>query len=308
MRYFRLMFIAIIFLIGVSVIILGGIYLYKKTENKVLTEHVRKQATGSFIRLDAGITHYELSGPDTGKVVVLLNDLGHPYYTWDSTFHYLVKQGYRVLRYDQYGCGYSDRPDYTYNKYLYINQLYELIKTLHLKPSFSLIGASFGGMIATDFSNAYPDKIDKLILIDPIYESQVPNKPAYIVKYYELIHPYEHAERQLSDFKYPENYHDWAKKYSIQMQYNGFVNAQVSTLYNYHYNALKSNTLLNTKHKPILLIWGRDDEIEPFKYSDSVRHLLKTTFFPVDDAGHLPHIEQAGLVNDRIAKFLKENK
>lgn len=308
MRYFRLMFVAIIFLIGISVIILGSIYLYKKTENKALTEHVRKYTAGNFIQLNAGTTHYELSGPDSGKVVVLLNDLGLPYYSWDSTFNYLVKQGYRVLRYDQYGCGYSDRPDFTYNKYLYINQLYGIIKALHLNTPVSLIGASFGGIIATDFSNAYPDKINKLILIDPMYENRVPNKPAYVVRYYELIHPYEHADRQLSDFKYPEKYPDWGKRYSVQMQYNGFVNAQVSTLYNYQYNARRSNTMLNEKHKSILLIWGRDDQIEPFNYSDSIRHLLKTTFFPVDDAGHLPHIEQAGSVNNRIAEFLKENK
>ena len=308
MRYFRLLFVALIFLIVVSVVILGGIYLYKKKENKALTENVRKQATGSFIRLNAGITHYELSGPDTGRVIILLNDLGLPYYSWDSTFNYLVKQGYRVLRYDQYGCGYSDRPDYTYNKYLYINQLYDIVKSLHLKVPFSLVSASFGGMIAADFSNAYPDKIDKLILIDPAFEKLIPNKPVFVLRYYELIHPHQHAERQLSDFKYPANYPDWVKKYSTQMQYNGFVKAQVSTLYNYYYNARKSNTLLNTKHKPILLIWGRDDQIEPFNYSDSVRHLLKTTFFPVDDAGHLLYIEQAGLVNDRIAELLKENK
>jgi len=53
-----------------------------------------------------------------------------------------------------------------------------------------------------------------------------------------------------------------------------------------------------------LLIWGRDDQTVPFKYSDSVRTYLKADFFPIDDAGHLPFIEQADKVNKRIVDFL----
>lgn len=306
MKYFKLIFIAIIFLIGVTVIILGGLYIYRKTERKVLTQNDRKRQTGNFIRLNAGITHYELSGPDTGQVVVLLHDFGLPYYSWDSTYNHLIQHGYHVLRYDQYGCGYSDRPDVIYNKDLYINQLRNLIKALNLKSPFIIAGVSFGAILATDFTVQYPAMVGKLILIDPDYENLMPDKPSLVVRYYESIHPREHTERQLLSFKHPGNYPYWSRKYEEQMQYEGFTNAQVSTMYNYDYNAPESNKRLNALHKPILLIWGRDDATVPFNYSDSIRNILKTEFFPVDDAGHLSYIEQAALVNSRIVDFLRE--
>jgi pimeloyl-ACP methyl ester carboxylesterase len=306
MKPFKLLFAAIIFLVSITTIILGGLYLYRDAEKKTLTDTDRKNAPGSFIQLKSGITHYQLAGPDTGQVVVLLHGFSVPYYIWDGTFEYLVNHGFRVLRYDQYGRGYSDKPDSVYNHAFYFNQLRQLLAALHLKTPVNLAGISFGGMLATNFTTEYPELVNKVILIDPGYESLQPDKPEVIVRYYEAIHPRERAESQLTDFKYPERYPDWVNKYKVQMQYKGFINSLVSTLYNYTYNGRKSNTLLNTKHKPILLIWGREDKTVPFTYSDSIRSVLQTEFFPVDDAGHLPYIEHADKVNARMLEFLKK--
>lgn len=309
MKYLRLIFVAILFLISVTILILGGLYLYRRTEKKALTSTVRAHATGSFIKLNAGFTHYQLSGSDTGQVVVLLNSFTTPYFVWDSTYNYLVKHGFRVLRYDAYGCGYSDRPDVVYNNELYFNQLRQLIKFLDLPTPVSLVGLAFGGMVATGFTVKYPDLINKVILINPNYENVMPDKPAFVARYYETIHPNERAESQLDNFKHPEYYQrDWLNKYRVQMQYKGFINALVSTMYNYNYDGRKSNMLLGATHKPVLLIWGRDDIREPFSYTDSLRNLLKPEFFPVDDAGHFASVDQPGIINPRILSFLESRE
>jgi pimeloyl-ACP methyl ester carboxylesterase len=307
MKYLRLIFVAIIFLISVTTLILGGLYFYRKTERKTLSATDRKLVAGSFIKLNAGFTHYQLSASDTGQVVVLLNSFTTPYYVWDSTYNYLIKHGCRVLRYDPYGCGYSDRPDSTYNNALYYNQLRQLIKALNLPTPVSLVGLAFGGAVATGFTIKYPDLINKVTLINPNYENVKPDKPEFIARYYETIHPNERAESQLNNFKHPENYRrDWLSKYRVQMQYRGFINALVSTMYNYDYDGRKSNQLLHATHKPVLLIWGRDDERVSFSYTDSIRNLLKPEFFPVDDAGHFANVDQPGVINPRILKFLEE--
>ena len=306
MRYFRLIFIAIIFLISITTIILGSLYFYRDIEKKTLTDKDRRNVPGSFIRLKAGTTHYQLAGPDTGKVVVLLHGFSVPYYIWDVTFEYLVNHGYRVLRYDQYGRGYSDKPDSVYNHQFYFDQLIQLLSALHIKTPVNIAGISFGGMLATNFTSRYPNLVDKVILIDPGYEALQPDKPEFLVRYYETIHPRERAESQLTDFKYPEQHPDWVAKYKVQMQYKGFTNSLISTMYNYPYNGRESNMQLNTKHKPVLLIWGREDKTVPFNFSDSVRRVLNVQFFPVDDAGHLPYLEQPAKVNARIVEFLRE--
>lgn len=306
MRYFRLIFVAIIFLASITTIILGSLYLYRDKEKKTLTAAERQHASGSFIKLKDGTTHYQLAGPDTGQVVVLLSGFSLPYYVWDSTFDYLVKHGYRVLRYDYYGRGYSDRPDSIYNNQFYFNQLNQLVDALHLKKPFHLAGINFGGRVATDFTSAYPSLVQKVVLLAPGYHEMEPDKPQAVSKYYETIHPNERAEMQMADFKYPQRHPDWIAKYQVQMQYKGFINALISTIYNYHCDGRASNMRLNNQQKQVLLIWGREDNTDPISYSDSIRTVLNTEFFPVDDAGHLPSVEQPGKVNARILAFLRD--
>lgn len=230
-----------------------------------------------------------------------------PYYIWDGTYEFLVKQGFRVLRYDLFGRGSSDRPDTVYNQAFYQNQLLGLIKKLDLKTPVDLAGVSFGGEVTTSFTCKYPELVDKVILIDPGYTDLTPSQPAFLMDYYEATHGNERANGQLSDFKYPKLHPNWVSKYLVQMQYKGFRNALVSTVYNYHYKGRESNTKLNKANKRVLLIWGKEDHTVPFRYSDSIRSVLKADFFPVDDAAHLPYIEQANKVNGKILEFLKSN-
>lgn len=239
--------------------------------------------------------------------MILLNSFTTPYFVWDSTYNYLVKHGCHVLRYDPYGCGYSDRPDSVYNNNLYYNQLHQLIKFLNLPTPVTLVGLAFGGMVATGFTIKYPNIVNKVILINPNYKNVSPDKPAFVARYYETIHPNERAESQLDNFKHPENYQrDWLSKYRVQMQYKGFINALVSNMYNFDYDGRINNKLLGDTHKPVLLIWGRDDARVSFSYTDSIRNLLKPEFFPVDDAGHFACVDQPDVINPRIMEFLEE--
>jgi len=305
MKILKLLFGAILFLVSVTAIFAAVLYFKGNMEKKELTDIDRKGTPGQYIKLSLGITHYQLEGPDTGKVVILVHGFSVPYFIWDGTYEYLVRQGFRVLRYDMYGRGYSDRPDIIYNQELYQTQLLDLIKQLHLKTPLSVAGVSFGGGVITNFTCKHPELVDKVILVDPIYPFAPPSGPQFHTLFYEAVHGDERANGQLSDFKYPGKHPDWVQKYKVQMQYKGFRNALVSTEYHYNYRGRESNTNLNNVHKPVLLIWGKEDHTVPFQYSDSVRSVLKVDFFPVDDAAHLPHIEQADKVNAKILAFLR---
>ncbi|MDF2432043.1 MAG: hypothetical protein JWP44_1674 [Mucilaginibacter sp.] len=306
MKIVKVIFSCIIFLAIVTAIFCSILYLKGNKEKKELTNTERKGTSGQYIKLSLGVTHYQLAGPDTGKVIIMVHGFSVPYYIWDGTYEYLVKQGFRVLRYDMYGRGYSDRPDVVYNQALYQNQLLDLIKQLHLKTPVSVAGVSFGGEVVTNFTCKYPELVNKAILVDPGYETKVPAEPQFLITFYEATHGDERASGQLSDFKYPERHPDWVKKYKVQMQHKGFRNAIVSTAYNFHNNGREDNTCLNSAHKQVLLIWGRQDHTVSIKYSDSIRSVLKCEFFPVDDAAHLPYIEQPEKVNTRMVEFLRK--
>ncbi|AYL96324.1 alpha/beta fold hydrolase [Mucilaginibacter celer] len=304
MKILKVSIIIVIFLVGAASLILYSFYKYNDKESRLLTDADRKSVSGNFVKLSQGVTHYQLGGPVGGEPVVLVHGFSVPYYIWDATYQFLVKKGYRVLRYDMYGRGYSDRPYVTYDPALYNNQLLELIKEVKLQGKVSLAGVSFGGAVVSNFSCSHPELINKVILIDPVYEMKKPAAPQYFTLYNEAVNSDERISGQMDDFRYPKQHPGWTKLYAPQMQYKGFRNALVSTLYNYN-SGKQTYTCLAGADKPVLLIWGKFDKTVAPRFSDSIRGVLKTDFFPVADAAHLPMIEKADTVNAKILSFLK---
>ncbi len=121
------------------------------------------------MHLSDGFTHYEIGGPEEGRVVVLAAGISVPYYIWDPTFAALTQAGFRVLRYDYYGRGYSDRPDIDYTQNMYVRQLSELLNAVHITQPIDLAGLSYGGSVVTSFADRFPDRVRSLIYVDPSF-------------------------------------------------------------------------------------------------------------------------------------------
>jgi len=144
-------------------------------ENRELNNEARGSVAGSFIELPDGVTHYELSkdvpfaleGVADVMDVILVHGFSVPYFIFDPTFEFLNRAGFRVLRYDLFGRGYSDRPRAHYNIDLFVKQLADVQEALCFTRPINLIGLSMGGPIAAAFTLRYPERVDKLILIDP---------------------------------------------------------------------------------------------------------------------------------------------
>src|SRR5215470_12394890 len=102
---------------GLAALGLAGVAVYVALdkEHTTLDEGARVGATSRFVRLHDGVTEYEVSGPDTGRTVVLLSGATVPYYLWDPTRAALAGSGFHVLRYNYYGRGLSDRPKLRYD-------------------------------------------------------------------------------------------------------------------------------------------------------------------------------------------------
>lgn len=292
--------------------LLVGVVAYgewKNPEKLTLDATARAEAPGRFITLSPGTTHYDISGPDSGRVVVLVHGFSVPYYIWDSTVAGVTAAGYRVLRYDLYGRGWSDRPDVAYDGALYDAQLGELLDSLRIPGSVDLVGLSFGGFVTAHFTANHPERVRTLTLVDPMAERsvlpgimQVPVVGAWLWKVRAVPGM---ADNQLSDFLHPENYPTWPDQYRPQMRYKGFGRALLSTV------AMASRVDFDTLYAgvgrtgvPALLLWGKQDETVPLALADVVRRGIPSVeFVPVDSAGHLPHIEQAQLVNARLLDF-----
>jgi pimeloyl-ACP methyl ester carboxylesterase len=302
--------ILIIMLIALLAILVALPIFFNK-EKQILNAEIRSHADGNFIQLSDGYTHYEIAGPDKAPVVVLIHGATVPYYIWDPTFDALKESGLRVLRYDIYGRGLSDRPKVTYDRKLFEKQLYDLLQRLEIHEPVSLVGISMGGSIAAEFTVTYPNLVNKVVLIDPMHEAEKApwlNIPL-VGEYCWAIYSHSLPESQLGDFLQPERFPDWPERYREQMKYKGFRRAILSTMRNYFpKDKLKTYEQLDKLEKPVLLIWGKEDKTLPFSSSERLLKVLDAEFLPVEKAGHIPHYEHPEVVNPAIISFLKNEK
>ncbi len=132
---------------------------------KPMDKVARRKAPGQFADLSGGLTHYQWYGPVKGPVMVLIHGLSAPSWVFSGLVPGLTAMGFRVLTYDLYGRGYSDRPRTAQTRHFFIRQLRELLDELKVGPEFSLFGYAMGGAIATIYAAEEPDRIDRLILL-----------------------------------------------------------------------------------------------------------------------------------------------
>ena len=289
-----------------------GIYVYADPERLELNAAARAAMAGQFAKLSDGFTHYEVGGPADGQVVVLTAGFSVPYYIWDPTFAALTAAGFRVVRYDYYGRGYSDRPTIPFDDQMYVRQLAELLNAAHVTGQIDLVGISFGASTITSFADKYPERVRSLIYFDPSFRmpyqlSLVEDLPPVWNYLTALLDERYWAEGQFGDFLHPERFPDWANRYRDQMQYKGFRRARLSEIVSNN-NVDQSDQLqrVGQHSRPVLVIWGKQDNTVPFEESEwLLKALPKGRLVAIDESGHLPQWEQPEMVHQELLKFLR---
>ena len=109
--------------------------------------------------------HYLDWGTVGRPAMVLLHGLRGHSHSWDD-FSEAVCQDYHVLALDQRGRGDSDwAKDGDYSTGAYVADLAALSDTLKIN-SFVLVGHSMGGRNSMSFAARYPEKVQKLVIVD----------------------------------------------------------------------------------------------------------------------------------------------
>jgi pimeloyl-ACP methyl ester carboxylesterase len=287
-----------------------------RDETKDLNEFTRKELSGSFIELPDGVTHYELSNPEKEDTVILVHGFSVPYFIFDPTFAFLTESGFRVVRYDLFGRGFSDRPDTRYNLDFFVKQLGDFLYALRFTRPVSLVGLSTGGPITAAFTARYPKRVDKLVLIDPVGAKPLPisrilkvaTMPIVGEAIIVLLGSESMVKNIASDLFDRELVGQFQVKYIAQMQYKGFKRGILSSLRNSLLNPiLEIYERVGKLGKPVLLFWGRNDPTVPFRHSDPLRVAIPNIeFHAIKNCGHIPHYEKPDEVNPILLGFLRK--
>ena len=285
-------------------------FLYR--EPLILDEITRAALPGTFVRLSGGVTHYQLAGPEDGQPVILIHGFSTPLYIWDRNFDALAEAGFRVVRYDLLGRVYSDRPPVEYDPDLFDRQLLDLIDALGFEAP-DLVGLSMGGAIAVTFADRHPDRLRRLVLIDP---AGFPLKVTlaalllFLPAVGELVMALAGNRVLLAglprDFYRPEQFPEYVEQYQAQLPYRGFKRALLSTMRHMPLmNMADTYARVGRQEREVLLLWGEEDATIPLSTSEKVRAAIpRLEFHAIPQAGHVCQYERPDLVNPILSAFL----
>ncbi|KIC35835.1 alpha/beta fold hydrolase [Leisingera sp. ANG-M7] len=239
---------------------------------KPMTAQARQTAPGALAQLPGGCTHYRWTGPHRGPVAVCVHGLTTPSFVWNGIAKGLGAMGYRVLTYDLYGRGYSDRPSGPQDRAFFLSQLEKLLEDQEAGDDITLIGYSMGGAIATAFAAAHPERLREMILLAPAGFGRSPDRVTQIIRHVPLIgdwlmhaiYPSLHLRGTEAERNLPSSVPGIVDLQQQELQYRGFIPAVLASLrgiLNEDFTAELRG--LHQKGVPALAIWGQDDAVIP---------------------------------------------
>ncbi|WP_372570961.1 alpha/beta hydrolase [Ruegeria jejuensis] len=245
---------------------------YTEARRKVMDDDARRDAPGHFLQLSQGVTHVKWGGSLRGPVAVCVHGLTTPSFVWDGVTEGLGAMGYRVLTYDLYGRGYSDRPEGKQDAEFFLKQLEEVLEVEEVGDEITLIGYSMGGSIATCYAAKHAQKVRHLVLIAPAGVMITLDRVTRFIRdkavlgdwLMMLLFPYKHRKETDAERALPCSVPGMADLQQRELNYKGFIAAVLSSLRGLLSRELEiEHREIHQAGLPVLAIWGQKDKIIP---------------------------------------------
>ncbi|SHG67914.1 alpha/beta fold hydrolase [Flavobacterium defluvii] len=254
-----------------------------------------------------------------------------------TTAQNLADKGFYVIAYDRRGEGRSTDPDAKFTYAEAFHDLNSIYKKYHLKKAI-LLGHSFGGLVATLYTNKYPEKVSALVLAGALfsqqetydhilnsikkihyYDSKTHNKIDYVEKldkhsagyrkhcfdlasdegYFKMPKPTKASKKLYADYEASEFY-----KNNIRNK-----NAPLLFYQNEKQNNIDTRPILKiikASGIPIFGIYGKDDGIFSSAQIKSLKEITgKDHFAYLDNCSHYLFVDQQVEFLSQIKKWLK---
>ncbi|MCZ0811123.1 MAG: alpha/beta fold hydrolase [Pseudomonadota bacterium] len=232
----------------------------------------RACAPGQFADLPGGQTHYQWIGPADGPLIVCVHGLTTPSYVWHPIADGLARLGFRVLLYDLYGRGYSDRPRGAQDTAFFVTQLENLLDSLGVGDRITLMGYSMGGAIAAAFARKHGPRLRQLVLLAPAGMGHDLGPVARLVVDYDrfgrwlFMLAYGHSFRSATESErgLDSSIDNVVDRQQGELRWRGFRPAVLSSLrHALSGDMADTHRALAASGLPVLAIWAREDEVIP---------------------------------------------
>lgn len=248
--------------------------------------------------------HYVEAG--SGPTVILLHGLGGSTPVWQFNVAALAEK-YHVVVPDQIGFGKSDKPLVNYRIRTYVDFLDQFCKQLGIERA-SLVGNSMGGWIAAAFTAAFPDRVDRLVLVDAA--GYAPPKDLDTRTFYGLNPTTREGMKVLVAKVF------YSKAFQTDAAIEQAIAARLAAGDGYTINSITESIIrgedflddvVKTIKRPTLIVWGRQDGLVPLADGERFnKDIVGSKMIVIGQCGHVPNAEKPGEFNAALLKFLAE--
>ena len=224
--------------------------------------------------------HINYSVTGEGRNIVLLHGWGADITLYAGMIKALSAYS-KVYALDMPGVGKSDEPPCAWSVDDYTDLVTDFIKAMGIKKA-DLIGHSFGGRVITKLMNRpqLPCEVDKIVFIDT-----AGIKPKKKLKTRLKVRKYKIAKKlfanRLMNYLYPDYVETLVK----------VVNEDLTPL-------------LSGIKRPVLLIWGENDNVTPLSDAQLMEKLIPDSgLYVVKGAGHFSFLERPGEVYAALKNY-----
>lgn len=276
----------------------------------------RQNAPGQFAELPSGRTHYRWDGSVRGPVAVCVHGLTTGNYILDGVAANLSRMGYRVLRYDLYGRGFSDRPAGRQDRAFFLRQLRELLDHLELQGDLTFVGYSMGGAISTAFTAEEPHRVDRLMIMASAGLGQKTPRLAAVTRDVPLLGDW--IMQVVGGWELRRMSHVVGREQGLpdnlieaqieETRFRGFLRAVLSSMRHMLAEDLgSSHARIARTDIPVLALWAEEDEVIPLSALGRLAEINRNAMqVSVSGATHGLPVTHTDEIHTAMQTFLRE--
>ena len=311
MKWLRYLAYSFSTLVAVGAIaLLVAAWVYRDIPAEVLEAKYTTPAS-RFLNVDGVRIHYRDEG--SGPPLVLIHANFGSLLSWDGWIDPL-KDSHRILRFDMTGHGLTGPDtsgDYSLERTVQLTERF--VDALGL-TRFSIGGTSLGGTVALHYAAAHPDRVDRLILLNPgALEGRSMQRAGRsvppIANILEYITPRALAKYMLtSRFGDPSKVDDklidqWYEMWLREGQ-RAAILARLRT-----YSSADLNKVTAAVRVPTLILWGEKNPQAPVEQAEQLRKMLSNSprvdIITYPGVGHMAADEAGPVIARDVRAYLE---
>lgn len=286
-------------------------------EPVAVDDELRRSAPGVLLALPDGATHVVCHGPRDGVPLVLVPGATLSLWIWKGLPERLAAAGYRVVAYDLYGRGYSDRPATRYDAALFDRQLLGVIDACFPDGRVHLVGLAFGCLIAAGFATRHPERTGRLAFLGAdgfgvrLSRSDRLLTTPWLGPLLVRLVGNRRLLARLEDYTPDAKVIAWLREhYAPELAWRGFKRALLSSIR--HMPIHRAGALyrdLEANGRAPLLVWGSEDRVTPVPNARVLQEILPRADVRIlDGIGHLPHVEALDETEALLREHLEKDR